>query len=228
MKIEIKEHRKTVLKGKNVKFNKKDYVLVKDTFIGGEISFSGFGGRIQRIFKNGAIQVVWDSISLNKFTDDYIKKMIENDYYLFDYNFSEHDIYLSDARDIPEMVYEAQEKIYNKKLSLSKNKIPEIEEYYDRFTFSPFYEKFSDIQKDKSWNIIDIFSSIMLNQFSLLPVDWNIYEFEQAYINDFQQNVVASKAFYKNSKRVLMQYLKFLNKKGFCNTIKIQDFLNKQ
>ena len=34
-----------------MKFNKGDYVLIKDSFTDNRISFSGFGGRIQRIFK---------------------------------------------------------------------------------------------------------------------------------------------------------------------------------
>ena len=211
-----------------MKFNKKDYVLVKNGFFDEKTDFSGFGGRIQQIYKNGVIKVVWDSITLNKFTDDYIKEMIENEYYLFDYNFSENDIYLADARDTPEMTYKAQQNLYNKKLLLSEKKITKIEEYYDRFVLSPFYDELTGIQMDKSWSIINIFSSIMFNKFSLLPDEWSIYEFKQAYTNDFQKNVVASKAFFRSSKKVLMQYLKFLDKMKYCNTVKMQDFLKKQ
>ncbi|HEB61695.1 MAG TPA: hypothetical protein ENI82_00950 [Bacteroidetes bacterium] len=204
-----------------------DYVVVKPDSIKGDFDFNGAGGRVQRIFKNGAIQVVWDSITLKRFTDDYIKYMIAKEYYLFDYNFAEDQIIKTEPRDTLEEMYAAQEELYNRKLNLTDKKISQIEEYYDRFVLSPYYEKLTDIQKDKSWDIINIFSSIIVEQYELQPSGWDEEAFHYVY-NYFPDRVVASKGLFKSGKRVLMQYLKFLDYKGFCDTKKMQAYLKKQ
>ena len=206
---------------------KGDYIVVKPDSIKDDFDFNGAGGRIQRIYKHGPIKVIWDSITLKKFTDDYIKNMIAEEYYLFDYNFAEYQIIKTEPRDTLEEMYAAQEEVYNRKLNLTDKKISQIEEYYDRFVLSPYYEKLTDIQKDKSWDIINIFSSIMIEQYKLQPSEWDEEAFRYVY-KYFPDRVVASKGLFKSGKRVLMQYLKFLDYKGFCDTEKMQAYLKKQ
>ena len=208
-----------------MKLKKGDYVLVSDSCVNEYKEMYNRGGRVQRIYKNNIIKVIWDSITLKTFSDDYIKEMIKNDYYLFDFNFNPEDLVLADPRDTLEDMYKAQEEVYNRKLKLLNKEIPIIEEYYDRFVISPFYEKLTYTQQDKSWDIINFFSKIMLNIHHSLPNEWHLIEFIDVYTDHFRSNVVASKMFFKSSKKVLLEFVKFLEYKNLADTKAIQNFL---
>ncbi|NOZ33845.1 MAG: hypothetical protein GXO80_00920 [Chlorobi bacterium] len=68
-------------------------------------------------------------------------------------------------------------------------------------------------------------TSVIFRDLGKSHSEFQKYELKQMYSADFKDNVVASKAFFKNSKKVFMQYLKFSNKKEYCNTNSIQNFL---
>ena len=210
-----------------MKFKKQDYVLVKPDFKDEILDFTGFGGRVQRVFSNGIVKVVWDSITLKTFSDAYIKEMIENEYYLFDFNFREGDLVKAEPRDTEEEMYKAQEEIYEKGLAMLDRKIEKKEEYYDRFMLSRYYTGLTIVQQDKSWDIINIFSTIMLKKFRQQPDQWKKDEFEYVFFNDFRDNVVASKTFFRNSGKVLLEYLKFLNER-YYHTSELQKIIKEK
>ena len=89
-------------------------------------------------------------------------------------------------------------------------------------------KKLSGEQMDKSWSVIDIFSSIMRDSYQQLPQDWTVEAFISTFESEFQTNVFASESFVKSSKSILLQFSEFLQYKDFNQTEEIQDFLLEQ
>lgn len=203
-----------------------DFVLVSAGFDNGsQWSFKNYGGRVEQIIDDEIIQVIWDSVTLNKFSNEYIKWMAENDNYLFDYKFAEDELILAEPRDTIENVYDVQETTLNKKIELVGKKDCKVEHLYDYFVITPFYNQLTIIQKNYSWSIIETFSSVMLDNNDVYPDDWTKDEFIYAYENEFIDNAFADNDFRRSTRKVLLHFVEFLDAKSYIDTKEIQEYL---
>jgi len=211
-----------------MELKKNNFVLVLPTFKSNtKWSYAGFGGRIESIWKNTVFKVVWDSITLNTFTDEYLKWLLENDFYPFDYNFGSTEIIQANPRDTLKDVYAAQEQVYNRKVKLSSEVIPLIEDLYNRFCFTEHYAELTDTQKEKSWFIISAFNKFMEENEEYAPEDWEEDTFIHVYTDSMQNRILGNKMLYNSYKKVLMQFLTFLQFKMLIPTDDLKFALKK-
>jgi len=151
-----------------------DSIIIKDEIIDPDtgIKLDGFVGRIKEYLASNLVNIEWDSISLKKLPDAYIKSAIDTGCDYLTYNIEPKDLEICEARDTPSDVLKAVRLLGEKWDNVEvfgdlAELIDEIEEegwdeYLEREITFPFmatyedeYQKYQDRDKVKMLKIHD-------------------------------------------------------------------------
>ena len=102
-----------------------------------------------------------------------------------------------------------------------KTILSKVEEWYDEFSKSEFFESLSDQQKEYSADVIMTVTEYMYNYYLVDPSGWKKSSLEDCLLNILPAKFSAKIDFFKAVSPVLIAFIKFLSKKGYIRNPQI-------
>ena len=192
------------------------------------IDISDWHGRIIEI-GNKSIELELDSLTLENFNSTLFEYYLKEDDYPHIITVPKKDIEASEPRDTLQEVELAQDKIIDK-LDKHSNEAPYrllIRKWTRQFLRSEYFQELSEIEKENTEFIIEVFADYMHDYEDELPKKWTVNSIREVCLNWVPRKISAERDLFESFGKVLIVFFKFLEERKYLKTRVFQDLVIK-